>query len=120
MTRRIIAIVDDMFFASKIRATAEAVEVEVSFPRTLDAVLEKVRSITPDLIVIDLHHQRFDPIGFANELKSDPEIATIPMLGFFSHVEVDLQRRAVAAGIDRVIPRSIFARDLGMILEGNG
>jgi hypothetical protein len=43
------------------------------------------------------------------------------LLGFFSHVEVELQRQALAAGYDRVVPRSVFARDLGQILtEASG
>ena len=118
MTRRIIAIVDDMFFASKIRGTAEATEAEVSFPRTKEAALDKTREVKPDLVLVDLHHQRFDGIEFVTELKTEPELQLIPVLGFFSHVEVELQRRAVAAGFDSVIPRSVFARDLGEILQG--
>lgn len=39
-------------------------------------------------------------------------------MGFFSHVEVNLQRSDVKAGYDTVIPRSIFSRDLGSILSG--
>jgi hypothetical protein len=34
MSMKVLAVVDDMFFASKIRAVAEAVGVEISFPRT--------------------------------------------------------------------------------------
>jgi CheY-like chemotaxis protein len=118
MSRRIIAIVDDMFFASKIRATAEALAVEVAFPRTKDAALQKTRDSKPDLIVIDLHNQRFDPVELATELKGDPELQSIPLLGFFSHVEIELQRRATGAGFNKVIPRSLFARDLAEILRG--
>ena len=118
MTRKIIALVDDMFFASKIRATAEAVGVEMSFPRTKDVALEKLRGARPDLILADLQNQRFDVIEFASALKGDDDLRAIPLLGFFSHVEVELQRKAADAGFDRVIPRSVFARDLGMILKG--
>jgi CheY-like chemotaxis protein len=117
MPRKIVAIVDDMFFASKIRATAEALGSEISFPRTKELALGKLRDARPDLIIVDLHNQRFDPIQFANEMKADPETQSIPLLGFFSHVEVELQRQATAAGFDTVIPRSVFARDLGKILE---
>jgi len=119
MTRTIIAIVDDMFFASKIRATAEAVGVEVSFPRSKDVVLEKLRTSPPDLIVADLQNQRFDVIEFAGALKADSDLRKIPLLGFFSHVEVEVQRKATAVGFDRVIPRSLFARDLAPILKGD-
>lgn len=118
MTRKIIAIVDDMFFASKIRATAEAVAAEVSFPRTNDAAVEKARDWSPDLILVDLHNQRFDPIEFVAELKTSDALKDTPALGFFSHVEVELQRRALAAGFDQVMPRSAFARDLPEILKG--
>ena len=118
MPRKIIAIVDDMFFASKIRATAEALAVEISFPRTKDAAIQKTRELKPDLILIDLHNQRFDPVEFVTDLRSETDLELIPTLGFFSHVQVELQRNAIAAGIDQVIPRSVFARDLAQILGG--
>jgi PleD family two-component response regulator len=117
MRRKILAIVDDMFFASKIRATAEAVGSEISFPRTKELALGKVRDAKPDLVLVDLHNQRFDPIQFAKEMKADAETQSIPLLGFFSHVEVELQKEATAAGFDTVMPRSVFARDLGKILQ---
>jgi CheY-like chemotaxis protein len=112
----VLAIVDDMFFASKIRATAEAVGVEVSFPRSREKLIEKAREAKPALVVVDLHNAKFDPIEAGKELKSDDELRQIPLLGFFSHVHADLQRNAMAAGFDKVIPRSVFARDLGEIL----
>ena len=115
MTRTIIALVDDMFFASKVRATAEALGVSVSFPRSKEALLERLTQDPPDLIVADLHNQRLDVIELAQELKTRKH--SIPLLGFFSHVEVELQRKALSAGFDQVIPRSVFARDLGEILR---
>jgi hypothetical protein len=109
----IVAVVDDMFFASKIRAAAEAVGVEISFPRTKESLIEKARQA--DLIIVDLHSQRFDPLTLPAELSG------ASLLGFFSHVEVELQRQALAAGYGRVVPRSVFARDLGQILtEASG
>jgi len=118
MPRRIIALVDDMFFASKIRATAEALGVDISFPRTRELALEKLQEKQPDRIVVDLHNQRFDPIQFAVEMKASEKVRAIPLLGFFSHVEVELQRQATTAGFDTVVPRSVFARDLASILQG--
>ena len=82
--------------------------MEISFPRTKESLIEKARQA--DLVIVDLHNQKIDPLTLPAELGS------IPMLGFFSHVEVELQRNAVAAGYQRVIPRSVFARDLAQIL----
>lgn len=118
MTRIVIAVVDDMFFASKIRATAEALGVNVSFMRSKEAVIEKLAQTQPDLILVDLHNQKLDPVELAKEIKTRE--SSVTLLGFFSHVEVELQRNALSAGFDRVIPRSIFARDLGQILKDEG
>ena len=120
MSGLIIAVVDDMFFASKIRAVAEAVGAEISFPRTRDALIEKARETKPRLILVDLHSQRIDPRTLANELKSDEGLRDIPLIGFFSHVQTELQRDALAAGFDQVLPRSVFVRDLPKILAADG
>jgi PleD family two-component response regulator len=119
MNQTVISVVDDMFFASKIRAVAEAVGAEISSPRSQEAIVSKARATKPRLILIDLHHQRIDPIALARELKSDEELRSINILGFFSHVETELQTNAMAAGFDRVIPRSVFARDLPKILSAD-
>ena len=119
MGRTIIAVVDDMFFASKIRAVAEAVGAEISFPRSSEALVEKARETRPQLILVDLHNQKIDSNTLASELKSDEQLRDIRLLGFFSHVQTELQRNAIAAGFDQVIPRSVFARDLPKILSAN-
>jgi DNA-binding NarL/FixJ family response regulator len=113
MSHIVIAVVDDMFFASKIRAVAEAVGTEVSFPRSKEALMQKVRETKPRLVIVDLHNQKIDPNELAKELKG------IRLLGFFSHVQTELQRNAIAAGFDQVIPRSVFARDLPQILAAD-
>ena len=117
MSEIVIAVVDDMFFASKIRAVAEAVGAEISFPRSREALVEKARETKPQLILVDLHNQQIDSNTLANELKSDEQLRDIRLLGFFSHVQTELQRNAIAAGFDQVIPRSVFARDLPKILS---
>ncbi|HEV2833797.1 MAG TPA: hypothetical protein VGW58_00695 [Pyrinomonadaceae bacterium] len=110
MSRTVLAVVDDMFFASKIRAVAEAVGVEISFPRTKESLIEKARQA--NLVIVDLHNRKIDPLTLPADLGE------IRLLGFFSHVEVELQRRALEAGYHQVIPRSAFSRDLAQILTG--
>ena len=119
MSPRVISVVDDMFFVSKIRAVAEGAGVEISFPRSQEAVVSKAREMKPGLIVVDLHNQRIDPVALARELKTDDELRQIKLLGFFSHVQIELQRTALAAGFDQVIPRSVFARDLPKLLAAD-
>ncbi len=106
-----------MFFAAKIRATAEALGVNIKFHRRLDGLVDSAVEQPPDLILCDLHNEKVNPIELAHEFKSKEGLKGIPLLGFFSHVQTDLQRAALAAGYDQVIPRSVFSRDLAKILE---
>ncbi|HKO98293.1 MAG TPA: hypothetical protein VJU86_14950 [Pyrinomonadaceae bacterium] len=118
MIRSVIAVVDDMFFVSKIRATGKALGMIVKFPRTLEAFRDTVEDEVPNLIIVDLHNTKVDPIALATELKSSELSKHTPLLGFFSHVQADLQRKATEAGYDEVLPRSLFARDLAHVLAG--
>ena len=117
MTKRILAVVDDMFFASKIRAVAESLGSDLTFIKSVDALLEKAREMRPDLVVVDLQNQKTSPISVAEQLRSDPQLKDVELLGFFSHVEVELQRQAKEAGFSQVLPRSVFARDLPALLD---
>jgi len=118
MSGVIIAVVDDMFFAAKIRAVAEAVGAEISFPRSQEFLMEKAYEMKPQLILVDLHNQKLDPVVLAKDLKADEQLREVPLVGFFSHVQTELQRKALAAGFDQVLPRSVFSRDLPNILTG--
>jgi len=118
MSINIIAVVDDLFFASKIRGTAEQVGVTVSFPRKIEGAIESALQNHPTLIIIDLHSQKIDPIELGKQVKADERLRAIPLVGFFSHVQTELQQQAKDAGFDQVMPRSMFTRNLALILQG--
>jgi CheY-like chemotaxis protein len=120
MTRKVIAVVDDLFFASKIRGAGEQFGVVVTFARSVAALLEAARRDLPALIICDLHSERVSALEVAKELKSDETLRAIPLVGFFSHVQTELQHEAEAAGFDQVLPRSVFTRNLGPLLAGAG
>lgn len=118
MTRKILAAVDDMFFASKIRATGEHLGVQIKFVRNLNAALESARDELPSLVVADLHSERCDPLQLAREFKKDESLKSVPLVGFFSHVDTALHDSAQEAGYDKVMPRSAFTNNLAQILSG--
>lgn len=80
--------------------------------------MEAARLNKPSLVICDLHSQRVDPIAVARELKTDEQLSSTPLLGFFSHLQTELQQQAEAAGFDQVLPRSAFSKNLGRILSG--
>ena len=118
MNRRVIAAVSDMLFASKIRGTAEHLNVSVDFARTEGGLFDSAKTEVPSLILLDLHDTRLDPFALAARLKADEQLRDVPLVAFFSHVETELQRRAIEAGVDHVLPRSVFTRRLAEILKG--
>lgn len=118
MNRRIIAAVSDMLFASKIRGTAEHLNVSVDFARSEGGLFDYAKTEVPSLIILDLHDTRLDPFALAARLKADERLKVVPLVAFFSHVETELQRRAQEAGVDHVLPRSVFTRRLAEILTG--
>jgi two-component system cell cycle response regulator DivK len=117
MSQHVLAAVDDIFFASKIRATAEHLGVDVRFHRSAHELIARARRYQPALIIVDLHSKACDPFALALSLKGDETLRAIPLLGFFSHVQTALQRRAEEAGFDRVMPRSAFTKRLSEILQ---
>ncbi|HEY0379451.1 MAG TPA: hypothetical protein VGC87_21215 [Pyrinomonadaceae bacterium] len=117
MSKPVIAAVDDMFFASKIRAVAEHLGLTVRFVRSAAEAVSAARETDAALVVADLHSRRCDPFALAETLKADETLRAIPLVGFFSHVETALQRRATQAGFDRVMPRSAFSKNLPAILQ---
>ena len=118
MNRRVIAAVSDLLFASKIRGTAEHLNVTVDFARTEAGLFDYAKAEVPSLIILDLHETRFDPVQLAARLKADEQLRAVPIVGFFSHVQTDLQRRAAEAGVDHVLTRSAFTKRLPEILRG--
>ena len=117
MSKTIIAVVDDLFFASKIRGTGEQAGARVLFVKSVSDAVQKARDESPTLIIADLN-ARCDASELARALKGDDSLSGIPLLGFFSHVQTELQQAAIEAGFDRVMARSAFTKQLGELLQG--
>ena len=120
MNRRVIAAVSDMLFASKIRGTAEQLNVTVDFARSEAGLFDYAKAEVPSLVILDLGETRFDPFALAARLKADEQLRTVPIVAFFSHVETELQKKAQEAGVEHVLPRSLFTKRLPEILSGRG
>ena len=118
MKKQVIAVVDDLLFASKIRGAAGQAGAEVRFVKTAEALLEAARSGEPAVVILDLQTSLLDPFAAAEMLKTDERTRAVSVVGFFPHVQADLQRRAQAAGIEHVMPRSVFNQRLPEIVGG--
>jgi CheY-like chemotaxis protein len=113
----IIAVLDDLMFTSKIKTTAGQLGVAVTFARSADAALSEMRRAAPSLVILDLNNARTNPLGIVASMKQDPALASIPTIGYASHVQVDVINAARQAGVGEVMPRSVFTQRLADILR---
>ena len=95
---RVLAIAADLMLGSKVEATLRAAGHEV----TLSPALALAPLDEAELIVADLEVENPEAlVGLG-----------VPVLGYYSHVDVETKAVAEAAGVDLVVPRSRLAREL--------
>jgi hypothetical protein len=112
--RRVLAVIPDLFFATKVAATARSVgaALELAAP---ERAADELRRSQPALVLIDLHAP--GAVELVAALKS--AAPSVPVVGFYSHVETALRRDALAAGADAALPRSQFVQKLaGLLANG--
>lgn len=114
----VLAAVSDMIFASKISGAATQANVNITFVKSLDKLIEQSKALPAKMIILDLNNPRFDPLKAIEELKASPDSKEIPIIGFLSHVQVELRRKAQEMGCDFTMPRSQFNSNLVDILSG--
>jgi hypothetical protein len=100
---RVVAVATDLLLGSKVEATLSAAGHEV----TLSPSLQEAPLQEAELLVADLDAENPEAlVGLG-----------IPVLGYYSHVEVDTREAAEAAGVDLVVPRSRLAREMPQLVE---
>lgn len=95
---RVLSIATDLMLGSKVEETLSSAGHEV----TTTAAIEESTWDGIDLIVADLDVENPEAlVGLG-----------MPVLGYYSHVDVETKETAEAAGVDLVVPRSRMAREL--------
>lgn len=100
---RVVAVAADLMMGSKVEATLRAAGHEVTLaPSLQEAPLDRA-----ELIVADLDAENPEAlVGLG-----------VPVLGYYSHVEVETREAADAAGVDLIVPRSRLAREMPQLVE---
>ena len=117
---RVVAVLDDMFFSSKIKEAAKHAGVNLEIIKNANGLIETLTNILPILIIVDLNFKELNPLGLIKDIKSKSELEKITTIGFLPHIEEQLKKDALETGYDIVMPRSRFSRELSQILEKYG
>jgi hypothetical protein len=102
---RIVAVVPDLMFASRIEETLGAAGHTVEVVQSVAGIAGEGNG--PDLLIADLG-------------EVDPSELTgrgLPVLGFYSHVDVETRGRAESEGVNLVVPRSRMAREMPRLVD---
>jgi CheY-like chemotaxis protein len=112
MPGKVMAVLGDLMFTVRISDAAKREGVAVEFVKTPDEALQ--RAVGSAAIILDLNFISADLIA---RLKSAEATRSIPLIGYVSHVETEVIRRAREAGCDTVMARSAFVQKLGEMLS---
>ena len=114
----ILVVMGDLFFSATIMGIAKKLGLEVRILKDREVALEKIRT-GPMAVIFDLNYAAADPVGIIRQMKADPLTQSIPTIGFISHVQTELKAKALEAGCDEVLARSVFTQRLPDILSGH-
>jgi CheY-like chemotaxis protein len=115
-TKKILAVVEDLFFTVKINESAKRAGMPIEFVKSEQDAIARA-AVGPALIIIDLNCARIDPLKLIASLKADPATGGISVIGYLSHVQGELKQQAQEAGCDMVMARSAFSQNLPQILK---
>ncbi len=114
--RNVLAVLDDLFFRVKIEAAAKQEGLGVDFVQSEKDVFAKAAQ-DPLLIILDLNCLSVQPLSLIAALKANEATKGISLLGYVSHVQEELKRKALDTGCDVVVARSVFSQNLPQILK---
>jgi PleD family two-component response regulator len=118
--KRVLAVVTDLFFASKLTDAAKRNGLAIEFVTEPQEVLDKAKEGHPSLIVFDLNLEGAEPLRLISTLKSETATKGISLIGYLSHVQGELKIQAQDAGCDMVMARSAFSQNMPLIFKRHG
>ena len=113
---RVVALVPDLMFGSRVVSMLESAGHEVTLVSAEDEA--RTEAEFADVLVVDLTTDAVDGIMLVDSMASGGELHGHRTLGFYSHVESDVRERAKEAGFDLVVPRSRMAREGAALVAG--
>jgi CheY-like chemotaxis protein len=111
---RIYAVLDDLFFLVKIQDAAKQIGAALTTLGNVEAVRAKAE--VPTLYLFDLNCKATQPIETILWLRQQPATQNTRIIGFHSHVQEELKRKALEAGCDHVYARSAMSDRMKDIL----
>lgn len=114
---KIFAALDDLFFLVKIQDGAKHAGLDLTQLSSAESIRTRANE-NPDCYLFDLNCAATKPIETIQWLRS--QYPKMRILGFHSHVQEELKRKALEAGCDQVFARSAMSSRMTDILSSFG
>lgn len=89
---------DDEFTHQLVAITLERRNVELVYEADGAAALERIRSVQPDLVLMDVMLPGRDGVELTQHLKADPALAAIPVIMLTGEARREILARSIEAG----------------------
>lgn len=100
----VLVVVNDLMLSSRVLEGLKASGNDsVLKPQLPDAVPDGAEVLVCDLDAVDA--------------RAAADLG-LPVLGFYSHTDIETRKRALEAEIDMVVPRSRMVRELPLLVDG--
>ena len=109
---RILVVEDNRDNMTLIKDVLSSLDYEVLSAKDGEEGLHSARTEKPSLILMDLSLPRMDGWTATRQLKSDPELAHIPVIALTAHAMIGDRERALSAGCDDYVSKPINIREL--------
>lgn len=106
---RVVAFIPDLLFGSRVQAALLAEGHTVELTGDSEAVGGVIAGAR--VLVVDLTDEDYGGAALVESLSAQGSLAGVGTLAFYSHVDVEMRKRAEGAGFDMVVPRSRMARE---------
>jgi len=110
---KVVAVISDLIFGSKVTGTGSALGVEVSLVSS-PSQAGKPFAAGASLVIVDM---ALPDNAAQTAIRDAKSHGAKHVVAFFSHVETHLKEAAREAGADEVIPRSAFVTRLPELLQ---
>lgn len=113
MSKKILLVEDDINLLSGLQAKLRVEEFEVFTDSGSEKgeIIEKIRSLKPNYIILDLILPEVDGFEILKEIKANPELADSQVFVFTSLSDTDSRQRADKLGADLYLLKTEFNLD---------
>lgn len=115
MTHHILLVSSDLLWRGKVAQAAQAAGCDVVVPERKTDVTQLLLDEATRLVLVDLHHPRFDPVETIRLVRGTRWDARLVCFGH--HTDVAALERARAAGAKEVVSNGDLDRNLAALVR---